>query len=117
MTVRRSSRIRTATVLLGITTAALAGAGVASAVSTADGDDRPAAGRGDDEPGRGDSLPDVSADASGWPAELTEHTRLFVNPYRSYLVQMDDGEPTLVLSTGFDSCVFMTQRGTVRYPC
>jgi hypothetical protein len=103
MTATRTRRIRTATLVAGITAATLAGAGGASAAS----DPSPSV----------DSLPDVSADAGGWPAELTEHTRLYVNPYRSYLVTIRDGEPTLVLSTGFDSCYVMTQDGEQRYPC
>ena len=118
MTVRRTSRIRTATVLAGITAATLTGVGGASAAPTATADGAATMAEPSDDPsGLGDSLPDVSADGSGWPAELTEHTRLFVNPYRSYLVTMRDGEPTLVLSTGFDSCYFMTQDGVQRYPC
>jgi hypothetical protein len=117
MTARRTSRIRTATVLAGLTAATLTGFGSAAAAPTATtGGSAAIAQPGDPSPSV-DSLPDVSADGSGWPAELTEHTRLFVNPYRSYLVTMRDGEPTLVLSTGFDSCYFMTQDGVQRYPC
>ncbi len=117
MTTRRSRRIRTATVLSVITAATLTAVGTAAAspIETADG--APLAAEPTDPTGSGDSLPDVSADAGGWPAELREHTRLFVNPYRSYLVTIRDGEPTLVLSTGFDSCYFMTQNGVLRYPC
>jgi hypothetical protein len=111
MTVRRTSRIRTATVLAGITAATLTGVGIASATPTATADGAVALAA------PGDSLPDVSADGSGWPAELTEHTRLYVNPYRSYLVTIRDGKATLVLSTGFDSCYVMTQDGEQRYPC
>ena len=104
MSLRSSSRIRTATVAVAIAAATLTGAGSAAAAPIAGSD--------------GDSLPDVSADGAGWPAELTEHTRLFVNPYRSYLVTMRGGEPTLVLSTGWDSCWMMTQHDGVRqYPC
>jgi hypothetical protein len=120
MSIRRSRRTRTATVLAGITVASLTGlavAGGASAAPTASADGSSAVEASSEAPSRGDALPDVSADAGGWPAELTEHTRLFVNPYRSYLVQIRDGEPTLVLSTGFDSCYFMTQNGVLRYPC
>jgi hypothetical protein len=86
-----SVRLRTATVLTALIAAGLPAAGAAASP--------------------------VSADNSRWPAELTENTRLFVNPYRSYLVQIRDGEPTLVLSTGFDSCYFLTQHGQQRYPC
>jgi hypothetical protein len=117
MTIRRSSRIRTATVIAAITGATLTVAGSAAAAPIATADGSTVAAEPTDPTGSGDSLPDVSADAGGWPAELTEHTRLFVNPYRSYTVQIRDGEPTLVLSTGFDSCYFMTQHGVVRYPC
>jgi hypothetical protein len=62
------------------------------------------------------NVPDPSFD---WPAELPAGTRLFVNSYRSFLVEVScDGVPTLVLSTGFDSCWFMTQNyGVLRYPC
>jgi hypothetical protein len=117
MTIRRSHRIRTATVLAAITAATLTGVGTAAAAPVATADGSSLAADPSDPTGSGDSLPDVSADAGGWPAELKEHTRLFVNPYRSYLVQIRDGEPTLVLSTGFDSCYFMTQHGVQRYPC
>ncbi len=115
MSVRRSTRTRTATLLVGLTAASLtagaaaAGGATAAPSATAEGA-APAA-----EPG-GDSLPGQRS-VGAWPAELTEHTRLFVNPYKSYLVEMRDGVPTLVLSTGFDSCVFMTQHGVLGYPC
>ena len=111
-----SARIRTATVLTALSAATLTGAGTAAAAPLATGDGSTIAAEPSDPVGS-DSLPDVSADAGGWPAELTEHTRLFVNPYRSYTVQIRDGEPTLVLSTGWDSCYFMTQRGVRTYPC
>jgi hypothetical protein len=117
MSIRRSRRIRTATVLAAITAATLTAAGSATASPVATADGSPVAAAPADPTGPDDSLPDVSADAGGWPAELKEHTRLFVNPYRSYTVQIRDGEPTLVLSTGFDSCYFMTQHGEQRYPC
>ncbi len=107
MTIRRSTRTRT--LLAGLAVAgALTGTGAATAAaSSAPGD----------EPSVGDSLPDQRAPGADWPPELTEHTRLFVNPYRSYLVQERNGVPTLVLSTGWDSCYFMTQHGQQRYPC
>ena len=116
MSIRRSSRIRTATVLAGITLATLTGAGAATAASTATTEDASIAAEPIEEPGSGDSLPHTRAGVD-WPTELTEHTRLFVNPYRSYLVTIRDGVPTLVLSTGWDSCYFMTQHGQQRYPC
>ena len=106
MSIRRTSRIRTATVLAAITAATLTGVGGAASAA-------PTAGA----PSRGDSLPDTRAPGVAWPAELTEHTRLFVTPYRSYLVTIRDGVPTLTLSTGWDSCYFMTQHGQQRYPC
>jgi len=111
-----SVRTRTATVLTALTAATLTAAGTAAAAPLATGDGSTIAAE-PTEPAGSDSLPDVSADAGGWPAELKEHTRLFVNPYRSYTVQIRDGEPTLVLSTGFDSCYFMTQHGVQHYPC
>jgi hypothetical protein len=86
-----SVRLRTATVLTALIAAGLPAAGAAASP--------------------------VSADNSRWPAELTENTRLFVNPYRSYLVQTVDGRKTLVLSTGLASCYFMTQDGMRQYPC
>jgi hypothetical protein len=109
-------RTRTATVLTALTAATLIGAGTAAAAPLATGDGSTIAAE-PSEPAGSDSLPDVSADGAGWPAELKEHTRLFVNPYRSYVVQIRNGERTLVLSTGFDSCYFMTQHGQQRYPC
>jgi hypothetical protein len=109
-------RTRTATIVTALTAAALTGAGTAAAAPLATGDGSTIAAE-PGEPAGSDSLPDVSADAAGWPAELAEHTRLFVNPYRSYTVQIVDGEATLVLSTGWDSCFFMTQHGQQRYPC
>jgi hypothetical protein len=113
----RTRSTRTLTVLTALTAAALTGAGVAAAAPTSTGNGSPVAAAEPSEPAGSDSLPDVSADADGWPAELGEHTRLFVTPYRSYTVQIRDGEPTLVLSTGWDSCYFMTQHGQQRYPC
>jgi hypothetical protein len=108
MTARRSTptrttRTRISTVLAGVavlTLAGTSGAGAAPSATSAD-----------------DSLPGVNAAAGGWPAELGEGTRLFVNPYRSYLVEIHDGEPTLVLATGFAACYFMTQQGVRSYPC
>jgi len=94
-----TARIRTASVLAALATATLAASTPATAAPLETADVR------------------VSADVRGWPPELTENTRLFVTPYRSYLVQIVRGEPTLVLSTGFDSCYFMTQHGQQRYPC
>lgn len=117
MSIRRSTRIRTATVLLGLVTAGLTGVGAAAAAPTATPDGASSAAAPSEEPSGGDSLPDQRAAGVAWPAELTEHTRLFVNPYRSYLVQVRNGVPTLVLSTGWDSCYFMTQHGQQRYPC
>ena len=117
MSIRRSTRTRTATVLAAIAAATLTGAGGAAAAPVETTGSSPVAQEPGEPTGVGDSLPDVSADGAGWPAELTEHTRLFVNPYRSYLVTIRDGEPTLVLSTGWDSCYFMTQSGQQRYPC
>ncbi len=116
MSIRRTSRIRTATVLAAITAAGLTGVGAAAAGPTAPAMDASIAAGPSDEPSSGDSLPDTRAGVD-WPTELTEHTRLFVNPYRSYLVTIRDGVPTLVLSTGWDSCYFMTQHGQQRYPC
>jgi hypothetical protein len=108
MTARRSTPTRTtrpriATVLAGaavLTLAGTSGAGAAPSATSA-----------------GDSLPAVTADAGRWPPELVEGSRLFVNPYRSYLVEIHDGEPTLVLATGFAACYFMTQQGVRSYPC
>ena len=103
MSIRRSTPIRTT--LFGLVTAGLVSAGLTGvgSASTATAE--------------GDPLPDQRAAGVPWPAELTEHTRLFVNPYRSYLVQERNGVLTLVLSTGWDSCYFMTQHGQQRYPC
>ena len=117
MSIRRTRRNRTATVLAGVVAATLTGVGAATAAPTETTDGSPVAAAPDDEPSRTNTLPGRSARAIAWPAELTEHTRLFVNPYRSYLVQERDGVPTLVLSTGWDSCYFMTQHGQQRYPC
>ncbi len=116
MSVRRTSRIRTATVLAALTVATLAGVGAAAAGPTTGAVDAAAVAGPSDEPSSGDPLPGRRAGVD-WPTELTEHTRLFVNPYRSYLVTIRDGVPTLVLSTGWDSCYFMTQHGQQRYPC
>ena len=121
MSVRRSTRTRTATLLVGLTAASLtagaaaAGGATAAPIATADGASL-AAEPGSDAPSDGDSRPGQRT-VGAWPAELTEHTRLFVNPYKSYLVEMRDGVPTLVLSTGFDSCWFMTRDGVLGYPC
>ncbi len=117
MLARRTRVLRTTTVLAAIAATALTGAAGATAAPTASADGSSIAQGAGEPSGSGDSLPDVSADGAGWPAELTEHTRLFVNPYRSYLVQERNGVPTLVLSTGWDSCYFMTQHGQQRYPC
>jgi hypothetical protein len=120
--VRSSRRTRSATVLAGLTAATLTGAvlvagGATAGPTPAAEGASPVAGL-TGEPPRADSLPDRVAAGAGWPTELTEHTRLFVNPYRSYLVEIRNGAPTLVLSTGWDSCWFMTQRHGVRnYPC
>ena len=99
----RTTRTRVATVLAGVAVLTLAGTSGAGATPSATSAD--------------DSLPDVSADAGAWPAELVEGTRLFVSPYRSYLVEIHDGEPTLVLATGYAACYFMTQKGERSYPC
>ncbi len=111
-----SVRIRTATVLTALTAAALTGVGAASAspLATGGGSSLRAESGNPVEFG---SLSDTRSDAGDWPAELTENTRLFVNPYRSYLVQERNGALTLVPSTGWDSCYFMTQHGQQRYPC
>ncbi len=112
-----ATRTRVTTVLLGITATTLTGISGAAAAPTAAADSASIATEPSDPPSRGDSLPDQRSLGS-WPAELTEHTRLFVNPYRSYLVELRDGVPTLVLSTGWDSCWMMTQHHGVRqYPC
>jgi hypothetical protein len=118
MSIRRSRGTRTATVLVGVAAAVLTGAvGATAAPNPAADGVSPAAEPVDEGASRGDSLPDRAIGVD-WPAELTEHTRLFVNPYRSYLVTIRNGVPTLALSTGWDSCWFMTQRhGVLRYPC
>jgi hypothetical protein len=120
--VLHARRTRAATVLAGLTAATLTGAvlaaGGATAGPTAASDGASPVAESTGEPPRGDSLPDRVASGVDWPTELTEHTRLFVNPYRSYLVEIRNGAPTLVLSTGWDSCWFMTQNHGVRnYPC
>ena len=120
MSIRRSTRIRTA--LSGLVTAGLLAAGLVAAgltgAATATAAGTATAGTAaSTATAAGDPLPDQRAAGVPWPAELTEHTRLFVNPYRSYLVQERDGVLTLVLSTGWDSCYFMTQQGQQRYPC
>jgi hypothetical protein len=113
-----TTRTRTIVLLTAATVSGLiVGGGGATAAPIVAAGDAAAAAAPSDPSSSGDYLPDVSGGGTVLPSELTEDTRLFVNPYRSYLVQTVDGRKTLVLSTGFASCYFMTQDGMRQYPC
>jgi hypothetical protein len=57
-------------------------------------------------------------DARALPEGVSGGSRLFVNTYRSVLVQLDTcGRVSLVEPTGFDSCYLLDGDEVLRYPC
>jgi len=102
------SRTRTVTALSVLAAGSLLGPAAAAAPS-----------EGDSAPQQSASCTHVPDPSFDWPAELPEGTRLFVNSYRSFLVEVScDGVPTLRLATGYAACWYMTQfDGVLSYPC
>jgi hypothetical protein len=98
MTVRR-----TLPLAAGLTVAA---ATVLSAVPAAAATIEPA--------GSCDSVQDPTAQL---PAGLHEGDRLFLTPYRGFVVQLVCGRLELVEPTGWDSCYLLSGDDVVRYPC
>jgi hypothetical protein len=74
----------------------------------------PAAAATADPVGSCDAVQDPPA---ALPAGVHEGDRLFLTPYRGFVVQLTCGRLELVEPTGWDSCYYLSGDDVVRYPC